>query len=104
VGYVFWMYLQLGDNFQKASWMSTKEAFHLFISLDNNSQFNDAYSEKLWSIDKILIQGCMDFTWTSSTALTFIIHAFEKNTSGQTNCNVFERFLSFLSESQLAKS
>jgi hypothetical protein len=34
--------------------------------------------ERLRLLEKDLIQGCMDFTWISSSALTFKIHAFQK--------------------------
>jgi hypothetical protein len=78
VGYVSWVYLQLGGGFQKASWANTEEASHLSITLDNNSQFNDAYMEKLRSIEKDLIQECMDFIWAGGTTLTLKNSRFSK--------------------------
>jgi hypothetical protein len=78
--YVSWVYLQPRGDFQKASWANTEEISHLSITLDNISQFNDAYMERLCSIEKDLIQGCMDFTWVSGIVLTFKIHAFQKDT------------------------
>jgi hypothetical protein len=66
-----------GGDFQKASWANTKEIFHLSITFDNIFQFYDAYMERLLSIEKDLIQGCMDFTWVGCTALIFKIHTFQ---------------------------
>jgi hypothetical protein len=86
-------------GFQKASWASTKEASQLSITLDNKFQFNDAYMEKLLSLEKDFIQGCMDFTWAGGIALTFEICVFEKDTNGQKNLNMSKKSLSFLSES-----
>ena len=54
-----------------------------FFILDNISWFNDAYMERLYSLEKDLIQGCMDFTWVSGSVLILKIHAFQKYSTGQ---------------------
>jgi hypothetical protein len=47
--------------------------------------------ERLHSLEKYLIQGCMDFTWISGSALIFKIHAFQKDSIGQRNVKTYEK-------------
>jgi hypothetical protein len=98
------VYLQPGGDFQKASWVNIEETFHLSITLDNISQFNDAYMERSSLLEKNLIQGCMDFTWVSGSDLTFKIHAFQKDSTSQRNEKIYEKSSNYLSEGQLARA